>query len=109
MKKALQIKHLRAERSVSDGAAVRSASERRFYGFRNRFAQVRVRDAGRDRGRLPRLLRPGLERGRRTRFGGRFRQWPRSEAKLRTARKSPRDLRRTLGQLEAPDRVPHVD
>jgi hypothetical protein len=64
MKKALQIKHLRAKRSVSDRAVGRGPSERDFYGFRNRFAQVRIRDSGGHLGRLACVLGGDLDVGR---------------------------------------------
>src|SRR6476646_3443058 len=108
MKKALQIPHLRAEGSVSDGAVARRPCERRFYDFRNRFSQVWIHNLGRDRGGLSRLLRGGLGRRRRERLRSRVGKRSGSEAKPRTAWQTLRDLGRALGQLEAPDRVAHV-
>ena len=59
--------------SVSDGAVVRGASKRRFYGFRNRFAQLWIHDSGGELVRFARLLRGGLDRRRGRRLDTRFR------------------------------------
>src|SRR3954462_13443259 len=104
MKKALQIRHLRARGSVSDGAVVRGASERRFYRFRNIFAQVRVLDPGGELRRLSRLLRGGLDPGLGRSFRPRVRQRSRDEPDPWAAGYPLRDLGRALGQLEPPDR-----
>src|SRR6476661_9055010 len=109
MKKALQIPHLRAGGSVSDGAVVRRSGERRFYDFRDRFAQVWIHNLGRDRSSLPRLLWGGLGRWRRERLRSRVGQRSGSEPKPRATWQTFRDLGRALSQLEAPDRVAHMD
>src|SRR5215471_17033935 len=108
MKKALQIQHLRAEGSVSDGAAVRGASESRFYGFGDGFAQLRVLDASGHRRRLPSLLRCRLDRRRRRRLRSGFGKRAGQETEARAAREPARDLSGSLRQLEAPDRIPDV-
>src|SRR4051794_27690165 len=109
MKKALQIRHLRAELSVSDGAVARRPCERRFYGFRDGFAQLWIHDPRGQLSRLSRLLRRRLHRCRRSRSGDRLRQRSGREAKPRAARQPVRDLARPLGQLEPPDRIAYVD
>src|SRR5579884_1570933 len=105
MKKALQIPHLRARGSVSDGAVGRGPDERRFYDFRDRFAQLWIIDRGGQLRGLARLLRRRLEPRRREGLRRRLGQWPRGEAEPRTTRQPTRDLGRPLRQLEAPDRV----
>src|SRR5262249_31475758 len=109
MKKALQIPHLRAPGSVSDRAVVRNPNESRFYGFRDRFAQVLIRDACRELGCRSCLLRRGLDGRCRQRLGRRCRQRSWGEAKPRAAGESIRDLTRPLSQFEAPDRIANVD
>src|SRR5207248_8623069 len=108
MKKALQIRHLRAEVSVSDGAVVRRASKGRFYRFRDRFAQGGIRNVLGEQRRLSLLLRRSLGAQWWRRGGGRRRQRPRHEAQPWPAWQTDRDLGRPLGQLEAPDRVADV-
>src|SRR5579862_8860392 len=109
MKKALQIGDLRAKGSVSDRAVVRGPSERGFYDFRNRFTQFWIDNPGGHRLRLPFLLRRRL-RGRRLHLRGRLvGEGAGHETEARRARQASRDLGRTLGQLEAPDGVAHVD
>src|SRR6266516_7416817 len=105
MKKALQIAHLRARGSVSDRAVVRGLCERRFYRFRDRFAEVRILDLRGERSRLPRLLRGRLDRRRRHLLRRRIGQRARDETESRAAGEPGRDLAGALGQLEAPDRV----
>jgi hypothetical protein len=67
MKKALQMKHLRARGSVSDRPVGRVANKRRFYDFRDRFAEVSILDG---RGHLFGLAH--VLGGRRGRHSGRL-------------------------------------
>src|SRR5262245_60248513 len=105
MTKALQIRHLRAESSVSDRPVVRGANERSFYDFRDRFAQVSISYRGGHLVRLAHLIGGRFrERGRRLlwhvlrhRFEDESQPW--------MTRETRRDLGCLLGQLEAPDRV----
>src|SRR6201987_1908551 len=109
MKKALQIPHLRAEVSVSDGAGGRGPGESHFYGFRNIFPQLRVLDPRGDGCRFAGLLRSRLEKRGRSRLRTCIRQRAGHEAKPRAAGQTARDLACTLGELEAPDGVADMD
>src|SRR5581483_534631 len=109
MKKALQIADLRAKCSVSDGAVGRGSNKRRFYDFRDRFAQLSISDPGGHLLGLANLLGRSLGRSRRLRLRDLVGQRPGDEAESRPARQPRRDLARAVGELEAPDRVAHMD
>src|SRR5579862_2447391 len=108
IKKALQIPHLRALRSVSERAVARGPREACASGSRHELAQLGVLDLGGPAGGVRRLFQ-GSRRRRRDRGLGdaraAIRQRPREELQLRLVRQARADLVRTVRQLEGPDGV----
>src|SRR6266542_2219366 len=114
MKKALQTGHLRAQRSLSEGAAGLGRREAHRDRFCDDFAEVLVADPSNEGGRLHVMLRGGLDTGPLGLAGPlRRRLWKRSRDEDEPRRcqraKSRTDLVCPKSELERPDRVLRVD